>query len=305
MKVSTFRADTHSVDNRGEYRDPLMKWPLRGAAFTNEVGEALRPLIGGYATLTWVPVLMYIGADVYDKYKNDETEYNPNSRRLLKQAIFQGLSSILLPIAAVKIGQGLFSQFGRLTKDKITTNSKETVSKVAEDFIANGQMRAFHNKDAECSQVFLDKVHNRIDFKRYSESSKNPITKFFNKIEAKIFKPNPELLDRYAKSTINDLIETRKKILNPTDEFKKTQVYKDYSHFLSKGQTSNVAIKSALINSQQRKMLKGRVVKTIGGFIALGLAIKPIDNFVENILIGKWVGPGIDKIEPKKSKIKD
>ena len=113
MKVSTFRADTHSVDNRGEYRDPLMRWPLRGAAFTNEVGEALRPLIGGYATLTWVPVLMYIGADVYDKYKNDETEYSPDSRRLLKQAIFQGLSSILLPIAAVKIGQGLFSQFGR------------------------------------------------------------------------------------------------------------------------------------------------------------------------------------------------
>ena len=86
---------------------------------------------------------------------------------------------------------------------------------------------------------------------------------------------------------------------------KKTQVYKDNSHFSYKGQTSTVAIKSALINSQQRKMLKGRVVKTIGGFIALGLAIKPIDNFVENILIGKWVGPGIDKIEPKKSKIKD
>ena len=64
------KADTHTINpETGDYKDPLMNWPLRGAAFTNEVGEALRPLIGGYATLTWVPVLMYVGADVYDKYK--------------------------------------------------------------------------------------------------------------------------------------------------------------------------------------------------------------------------------------------
>ena len=110
MKVCAFKADTVSIDSKtGEYRDPLMKWPLRGAAFTNEVGEALRPLIGGYATLSWVPALMYIGADIYDKYKNDQTEYSPNSKRLLKQAVFQGTASVLLPILAVKLGQNLFS----------------------------------------------------------------------------------------------------------------------------------------------------------------------------------------------------
>ena len=68
----SFRADNKTVNQNGEYRDPLMRWPLRGAAFTNEVGEALRPIIGGYATLSWVPALMYIGADVYDKYKNNK-----------------------------------------------------------------------------------------------------------------------------------------------------------------------------------------------------------------------------------------
>ena len=56
-----FKADKQSIDKKtGEYKDPLMKWPLRGAAFTNEVGEAMRPLIGNYATLSWVPALMYI-----------------------------------------------------------------------------------------------------------------------------------------------------------------------------------------------------------------------------------------------------
>ena len=72
MANVNFRADKQTIDKQtGEYVDPMMKWPLRGAAFTNEVGEALRPIIGGAANLTWVPALMYIGADVYDKYKNE------------------------------------------------------------------------------------------------------------------------------------------------------------------------------------------------------------------------------------------
>ena len=55
------RADNHTIDQKtGEYKDPLMNWPLRGAAFTNEVGEALRPIIGNAANMTWVPALMFM-----------------------------------------------------------------------------------------------------------------------------------------------------------------------------------------------------------------------------------------------------
>lgn len=43
--------------------------------------------------------------------------------------------------------------------------------------------------------------------------------------------------------------------------------------------------------------MKGNFIKTIGGFCALGLAIKPIDHFVENVLIGKYVGPQIDNFK--------
>ena len=45
--------------------------------------------------------------------------------------------------------------------------------------------------------------------------------------------------------------------------------------------------------------MSSKFIKTIGGFVALGLAIKPIDHFVENTLIGKYVGPGIDKLDLK------
>ena len=134
--------------DNNEYRDPLLEWPLRGAAFTNEVGEALRPIIGGYATLSWAPALLYIGADVYDKYKNDQTDYSPDSRRCLKQACFQGLASVILPIFAVKGGQNLFSLFGLSGKEKITLSAQEQINRLAQQFVANGKLRAYRDNDA-------------------------------------------------------------------------------------------------------------------------------------------------------------
>lgn len=303
-----FKADNHTIDQTtGGYKDPLMQWPLRGAAFTNEVGEAMRPIIGGYATLSWIPALLYIGADIYDKYKNNKTEYSPDSKRCLKQAIFQGMASIGLPLVAVKVGQNLFSQIGKFTKDKVSLNSKEHISKIAETFIANGKMRAFDGKDEECVKEFLDIVANTMDFRKQEQHSKNPLKKLWYYTEEKtseLLKFNhKDNIEQYAEKSIRDLIQLRKNLLNPTDEIKSGNWYSCYQKSLNEGQTQSVAIKSALTKYQKSKLLQPKSIKTIGGFVALGLAIKPIDHFVENVLIGKYVGPGIDKI-PTSKKIK-
>ena len=304
MKVNTFRADTRSIDKTtGEYVDPLMKWPLRGAAFTNEIGEALRPLIGNAATICWAPALMYIGADIYDKYKNDKTEYSPNSRRLLEQAIFQGMASIFLPLVAVKAGQNLFSQFGRLGSDRMAVNTKERICNTAENFIANGQMHAYHNREVECIKAFRERVHNTIDYFKSEEVERSIFAKISHNIEKIFFKKDIDNIEKYSDATIKDLIDARKQLLNPSEEFKTTQIYKDYRKAISKEQTQNVAIKSALTKFQQKKMLKGRFIKTIGGFLALGLLIKPIDRFVENVLIGKVISPQLSKERNNKKEI--
>lgn len=284
----TFKADKKSINKEtGEYKDPLMQWPLRGAAFTNEVGEALRPVIGGYATLSWAPALLYIGADVYDKYKNDQTEYSPDSRRCLKQAIFQGMASVFLPLIAVKAGQNVFAQAGKFSDDKISINSKEHVASAAEQFIANGKMHAFDGKDEECIKEFTNNVLSSMDYNNKKSSIKNLF---------KIFRlDSQEKVEKYSEKTIKDLIQLRKDLLKPSEKFKNNKWYKAYEADLKKGQTSSVAVKSVLTNYQQAKMLKGKAVKTLGGFVALGMAIKPIDHFVEEILIGKYVGPEIDK----------
>lgn len=283
-----FRADKRTINKEtGEYKDPLMQWPLRGAAFTNEVGEALRPVIGGYATLSWAPALLYIGADVYDKYKNDQTEYSPDSRRCLKQAIFQGMASVFLPLIAVKAGQNAFAQAGKFSEDKISINSKEHVANVAEQFVANGKMRAFDGKDEECIKEFTNNVLSSMDYNNKKSSIKNLFKVF--RLDSK------EKVEKYSEKTIKELIKLRKDLLNPADEFKSNKWYKAYEADLKKGQTSSVAVKSVLTNYQQSKMLKGKAVKTLGGFVALGMAIKPIDHFVEEVLIGKYVGPEIDR----------
>lgn len=283
MKINKLNYNTTGFRSReNEYNDPLLKWPLRGTAFTNEVGEAMRPLIGEYATLSWAPALLYIGADVYDKYKNDQTEYSPSSRRALKQAIFQGLASVCLPVLAVKGGQNIFSLFGLLTKDKITYNTKEHVLNLVQDFVSNGKMHAFDGKDEECVSEFLNIVSNNLNMndRKYLKQA---------------YEKNKANVHNFSESTIRELIKMRNNLLNPTEEFKNDKLYQIFKDSIKSGQTENVAIKSTLNKHLKKQPLKGNFVKTIGGFIALGLAIKPIDTFVEEVLIGKVVAPQLDK----------
>ena len=46
----------------------------------------------------------------------------------MKEAIFQGLASLILPLVAIKAGQNAFSHFGRIMKDQVTINTKEHIS---------------------------------------------------------------------------------------------------------------------------------------------------------------------------------
>ena len=281
--------------DNNEYRDPLLEWPLRGAAFTNEIGEAMRPLIGEYATLSWLPALLYFGADIYDKYKCDKAEYKPDNSRGIKEAVFQGMASIIMPLAAVKAGQGIFSYFGLLSKDKTTITAKEQVSNLATEFIANGRMRKYKNDDKACVEDFVGVVKDNIGYKK----GKNPIKRFLKKAEEFVF-PNMKLNNEkrvydYAENTIKDLVTTRKHLLAPNEEFKKSSWYQGFVKAKESGQTSNVAVKTTLTHYQNNKLLKDKSIKTLGGFIALFALIKPIDTFVENVLIEKVVTPILDK----------
>jgi hypothetical protein len=205
------------------------------------------------------------------------------------------MASIFLPLVAVKAGQNLFSLFGVCSKNKISVNAEEQIVKLAQEYVANGQMRAHRHNDEECVNDFLDIVINNRDYKKQKKASKNPFKKAYFKILDQFDVNKKENVEKFAKEKINELINIRKNLLNPNDEFKKSKHFINFNTALEKGQTKNVAVKSVLDKFLKSKSLNSKFVKTIGGFAFLGLAIKPIDKFVDEVLIGKVVGPTIDK----------
>jgi len=299
-----FKTDKSRDIKTGEYKDPLMKMPFRAMAFTNEVGESLRPIIGNYANLTWAPVLLYIGADVYDKYKNDKTEYSPSSRRFLKQAIFQGVASMLLPIVAVKATQNVVSVLGLLGKNKITFNSEEHIQNIAQQFIKNGNLASYANDDKACVEKFMNVVRSNMAFKSERERTSSSIIKNIQRMEKSLLEKlninKSKNIEKYSKNLINEIINLRKQILNPSNDFKLTPIYAKFEKALQVGQSNSVAVKTVLIEKIEKSSFTGKVLKSLGGFLAIALLVKPIDDFVEHILIGKVVEPKLNKLSVMK-----
>ena len=68
------------------------KYPLKLFVYSNDVGEALRPIIGNFlAKLSWLPAILYtILALISQKNRNND-EY------IKKEIMFQSLASFILP----------------------------------------------------------------------------------------------------------------------------------------------------------------------------------------------------------------
>lgn len=80
-----------------EYSDPLMQWPIRGLAFTNDIGAAISDIAPKAGMMMWIPALMYFGADIYDKYRNDKESYDPNSKRGFKTGLLPSACKCGIP----------------------------------------------------------------------------------------------------------------------------------------------------------------------------------------------------------------
>lgn len=300
LKEANFSDNFEKLDKEN-YTDPLMKWPVRGLAYMNEIGVAISEVAPALGQALWVPTLMYIGADVYDKYKNDDTQYNPSKRRGAKQALFQGLASVTMPTLAVITGQRLFSVMGALSKSKLSLNAKEKISDYAVDFITEGNLAKFANDEAQCEEAFKNGLTNVLKFKENEkklQDGKGFMAAFLrNPAKALSYSPSPESAEIYAHETISSLMNLRKELLDGEVQSKSTLKWHTLvEKSILKGADRNTAVRDALVKFQKSKIATGKWIKTLGGFIALGLAAKPIDTFVENVILHKYVEPGLDKL---------
>lgn len=296
-----------------EYNDPLMKWPVRGMAFTNDIGAAIMDIAPKAGTFLWYPAMMYFGADIYDKYRNDKEQYDPNAKRGFKQAIFQALASVVFPIVTVHGGQKIASVMARKGNEKLSLQTQEESTKFLVDFMSRRKLGEYQNNTNRFKDEFSTALDNYIDTTTRKHQNKNFIKKFFDMVfgsrhpeeMGKEGNNRRQIIHDYTNKKIDNLFEIRQELLN--DDSKKpnklsNKLYKEYKTLLNKyskdaefkAEAKPLAIKDILSKVESSDIFKTKMKKTIGGFVALGLLIKPIDLFVEHIIMEKYVDPGID-----------
>lgn len=384
--------------------DPLAKYPLRAFGYSNEVGAAVSamPVWGKAAEVgLWVPALMYLGADIYDKFRRGkEGDYTKASAAAaVEQATFQALASVILPTAAVKMGQGIAGYTAKFDKTGLTATAKEEIFEKLKDDYSKAKFAKGDRYDNGVLKTGKQAVWERVYDHSFLHELDNTNVKLqkegiFKKI-AKIFihssdkealaKTDRTKIENYLKRKVEDifdlqtLIETKTaEDIEKTGDKKLIKIYKKatekaaknyqnlikerpnyvvekilssgeakhknlietisryYPQINDKKQLVSATDAGKLLSSQllenlmqteenkkliaelakkaeasgeiiskmlQNKVLKLGLLKTTGGFIALGCLAVPIDHFVHKYIIKKFVEPGIENVVTIKEKL--
>lgn len=382
--------------------DPLSKFPIRAFGYSNEVGAALSamPVWGKAAEVgLWIPALLYLGADIYDKYsRGKEGNYTKaSSQAAVEQAIFQALASVILPTAAVKMGQGLAGYTAKFDGSGLTASAKEEMyDRLLDEFDNYNFAKGNITKDGKIIKG-IDRVKDRIIHKklkpalistrsdlktegffpklvRFFGHTKRPVSSAksdINKVVAFVEKEiesifnkqsllengtkedilatnNKSLIKNYEKAVKNakmraqELIKHKpelviKKIFNSPlielatiekeisqqynsipqkrllvkqeqasremlEKLMENPIYKDIiNEFVEKIEIARYTLRKQI----KAKSMKLGLLKTAGGFIALGCLAVPIDHFVHKYIIKKFITPSLDTVKTYKQKIAD
>ena len=290
-----------------ENDDILSKYPLRLLAYSNEVGAAISPINNTLGTVLWAPALLYLGADIYDKYKNEDKTYNPSARRSIQQAIFQGLASVIMPTGAIKLGQKIGVRIAK-NKNELSATEKKEIIEFTRNYLENteypkadkatfteGLLESFSQK-AQKNRPFIEKktLQNKISSVFVeSDGYDNIYGKYLKNPDPK----NPVIT--YLKKQ-GDLSQS---ILSG-EPFQNSKYVKHFEKAKALYGNEEIARKDTLAKLLQDKNINKSIVATVSGFIALILLAKPIDFFVENILMEKLISPALDKMQETKNQFK-
>ena len=299
------------------YDDPLLNWPVRGLAFTNDIGAAIMDLAPTLGKLLWVPALMYFGADIYDKYKTDEREYSPNAHRALKQAVFQACASVIFPIIVVHNGQKIASQIGKLNNNKnnLSLQLREEIDTYTVGMLKRRSLKNYADNTDGFKEEFNRYLTRHLGDYSKSTRTRNPLKimmrLIFGAKHKEIIRENTlKNALAYADKNIDEVFEIRSSLLK--NEKPKSFSDKDMRIFnktkeVYSGDKDTIegyiedAVKNSLKRSQRKKIYNTKFRKTIGGFVALALTIKFIDTFVEKHIIERVVEPRLDNFGNKKN----
>ena len=308
-----FKGDISDINTKTkeEYNDPLLKWPLRGLAFTNDIGAAIMDIAPTLGTMLWVPALMYFGADIYDKYKSDEKEYNPNKKRAFKQAIFQALASVVMPIIVVHNGQKAASLLGKTSKSGMSLQLKEEIEKFTINHLKRRKLKDYEGNIDGFKKEFNNHLKQQLLDHEKSFKTKNPLKIlshwiFSSRHGEKMTDNMLKNVEEYANKNIDEMFSIRTDLLNNKQpqnlSAKLLKFYDNTKRNFAKDKNTiegyvEDSIKALLKQRQRNRLFKIKLLKSIGGFVALGASIRFIDHFIEKHVIEKFVEPGLKNFD--------
>lgn len=287
------------------YKDPLNKTGVMLMSYSNEVGTAISEIAPKLGTALWAPAFMYLGADIYDKYKNDKDNYNPSTRRAFKEAVYQGVTNILALPVVIYAGQCAVSPLGRIDKSGISGNAKNEIYKHTRDVIEQ-----IHGDILENFETFKKTIITSLENKITSRNNEKNTINIFKKLYNKIFTKRYTLLHGDKDKKIIFAEENARKAYDIFVALKKQEVekipkniYKKYHQVLpamkemfKDGNFAYQASRTALKEYQTSLIFKNKLLKTISGLVTLVVLAKPVNNFVDKHIMKKYIEPGIDRI---------
>lgn len=302
-------------------KDPLMQYPLRLAAYTNEVGVAIEtvPGLGLLSKLLWVPALMYFGADIYDKYKRGRNNdyQDPSGTMGLKQTCFQALASVILPTIAVKAGQEAAGMAAKFNGSKLNAGAQEDILKAIYKALSEGTFNDRSKEDVfRVIRKDFNSTLNELEIDRDSEKLWGKIVRFFKHGEEPhaSVKSNRTHVLSDLKKKVDEIYDIRKNLIGKDfDKVRKKTGQKfinlfnvSYNNFKAHGKEPKPALTAAnqiVRKFIETKKLRFNLLKTAGGFAALALFAIPIDRFVEKIIMQGFLSPSIDQVSIKVKEI--
>ena len=306
-EVNNLINDVTSTPQR-KYQDPLNKNGIVLLSYSNEVGTAIAEIAPKLGAALWAPTFMYLGADIYDKYKNDKDNYDPSAKRAFKRAIYQGLTSLIALPAVIYACQNAISPFGKFGKHKISTNTQEAVYRHTKDIVT--QTHGYTYKDYEAfKSAITEALENKIHTRTLELKKMNPLKKLYLKVFTDryyILNAPKEKIIKFAEQNAEKTYEILQNLKNGNTDKVPPKIYKEYKKTLpivkesyKNGDYSHLASRAALKKYQASLIFKNKLLKTIAGLTSIVLFAKPINDCVEKYIMKKYVNQGIDTFSDK------
>ncbi len=298
------------------YKDPLNTWVVRSMSYSSDVGTAIREIAPKLGAALWAPTFMYLGADIYDKYKTDKNGINPSGTRALERGIFQGLMSLVVMPSVIFTSQKLISPIAKINdKYKLSTSAKDSVIRHTKDVISQCKGETLDDYN-NLKNLILTTLNNKLQARENEKKS----AKFYKKIINFLTNKYP-MVNSDRKNLLDFAEENAKKIFEIKTALI-TDNKKDIPYYVNKKYKSIMptmkemyghdyayhALKTALKEYQNSLIFKNQLLKTIVGFSTMLLLTNPLTKFVQNNIMKKYINPEIDQISKElvsKSKVKE